>query len=325
MPVRPIGQGDCVCRLHCRPSGSGSTCRHRRADRRVVVPLLAAVIDRRRFLSALGPAGALLATTSWLEAIGYAQAADRPARVLQPVPARGDFDRRVLGVLSRASRARRLQRGVRTGLAVGGRERLPHRRRARGEGAGRADRPLPGRQLRLRLQLARRRRSQGAAADGAGAGVELARDESVRHQRLHRLVPRRRHRAAARHELRHRHRGDGGGLRRVLQRRSRHEVERPSPGARLRAAAQRALLVPGQRDGRPVADRPAAGARVRTEGARRREADAGHRPRRAAHRLRVERHQHAAVPGRGIARYWRSATTRWTASRCTPTTAIPGR
>ena len=47
--------------------------------------------------------------------------------------------------------------------------------------------------------------------------------------------------------------------------------------ARLRAAAQRPLLVPRQRDGRPVADRPAAGARVRPQGARRRPADARHR------------------------------------------------
>ena len=76
--------------------------------------------------------------------------------------------------------------------------------------------------------------------------------------------------------------GDGGGLRRVLQRRPGHEVERSSPGARLRAAAQRPLLVPRQRDGRPVADRADAGARVRPEGARRGEADARHRPRRCS-------------------------------------------
>ena len=52
-----------------------------------------------------------------------------------------------------------------------------------------------------------------------------------------------------------------------------HEVERPAARARLRAAAQRALLVHGQRDGRPVADGPHDGPRVRPQGARRGAAD----------------------------------------------------
>jgi alpha-N-arabinofuranosidase len=54
---------------------------------------------RRRFLSTLGRAGALLATGSWLDAIGYAQVSRGPARalVVPPSRARGDFDRRVLG------------------------------------------------------------------------------------------------------------------------------------------------------------------------------------------------------------------------------------
>ena len=45
---------------------------------------------------------------------------------------------------------------------------------------------------------------------------------------------------------------------------------------------------------------------------------------RAADRLRIERHQHADSISSGIAKCWRSATTRWTGSRCTPTTAIRG-
>ena len=54
--------------------------------------------SRRRFLSGLGKAGALLASRSWLESIGYAQAARGPARALIQQPAvRTDFDRRVLG------------------------------------------------------------------------------------------------------------------------------------------------------------------------------------------------------------------------------------
>ena len=55
-------------------------------------------IDRRRFLSSLGRTGALLASASWLEVIGYAQVARGPARAaIRQMPGRGDFDRRVLG------------------------------------------------------------------------------------------------------------------------------------------------------------------------------------------------------------------------------------
>jgi alpha-N-arabinofuranosidase len=54
--------------------------------------------SRRSFLSGLGKAGALLATSSWLETIGYAQAGRGPATALIQQPAaRADFDRRVLG------------------------------------------------------------------------------------------------------------------------------------------------------------------------------------------------------------------------------------
>jgi alpha-N-arabinofuranosidase len=55
-------------------------------------------IGRRPFLSGLGRTGALLASASWLDLIGYAQGGRGPARALiQPSPSRGDFDRRVLG------------------------------------------------------------------------------------------------------------------------------------------------------------------------------------------------------------------------------------
>jgi len=55
-------------------------------------------LDRRRFLSTLGETGALLATASWLECIGYAQGRSGPARAfIRQTPSRGEFDRRVLG------------------------------------------------------------------------------------------------------------------------------------------------------------------------------------------------------------------------------------
>jgi len=55
-------------------------------------------IGRRRVLSRLGSAGALLASRSWLDLIGYAQVARGPARVaLEPRRGTGDFDRRLFG------------------------------------------------------------------------------------------------------------------------------------------------------------------------------------------------------------------------------------
>jgi alpha-N-arabinofuranosidase len=54
--------------------------------------------SRRRFLEGLGKAGALLATGSWLEPIGYAQTTRASARALIQQPAvQTDLDRRVLG------------------------------------------------------------------------------------------------------------------------------------------------------------------------------------------------------------------------------------
>jgi alpha-L-arabinofuranosidase len=54
--------------------------------------------SRRRFLTKLGGAGAMLATGSWLDAIGYAQGVRGSARALIQQPrVRADLDRRVLG------------------------------------------------------------------------------------------------------------------------------------------------------------------------------------------------------------------------------------
>src|SRR5689334_19640402 len=54
--------------------------------------------SRRRFLANLGGAGAMLATSSWLDVIGYAQSAGGSARALIQQPHAGaDLDRRVLG------------------------------------------------------------------------------------------------------------------------------------------------------------------------------------------------------------------------------------
>ena len=282
-----------------------------------------AASSRRRFLASLGGTGAMLATASWLEAIGYAQGGRGPARALiQASRAGGDFDRRVLGVVSRASGQGRLHRRVPARLATGRRERLPHRRGARGQGARRPDHPVSRREFRVRLQLARRRRPEGAAADACSSGrgtrsrpTSSAPTSSSTGAALVGTEP-----------LLGMNFGTGTAEMAVAYVEycnvdRRHEVERPAAVARLRAAAQRALLVSRQRDGRAVADRPAAGARIRPQGARCRAADACRRPRAAADRLRIERHRHAAPTWSGIARCSKSATTRSTAFRCTPITA----
>jgi hypothetical protein len=55
-------------------------------------------VDRRRFLSTLGSAGALLASGSWLEALGYAQTGERRARALIQQARAAPFDRRLEGI-----------------------------------------------------------------------------------------------------------------------------------------------------------------------------------------------------------------------------------
>jgi alpha-L-arabinofuranosidase len=57
----------------------------------------AATVDRRAFLARLGGAGALMAASSWLEAIGYAQTRGPARAFVRSAPGRAAFDRRVLG------------------------------------------------------------------------------------------------------------------------------------------------------------------------------------------------------------------------------------
>src|SRR3954470_24663918 len=76
---------------------SKNTRRRRTAPPAAGESLGPAAIDRRAFLAGLGSAGALLATGSWLEAIGYAQTRGPARAFVRSTPARTDFDRRVLG------------------------------------------------------------------------------------------------------------------------------------------------------------------------------------------------------------------------------------
>ena len=118
-------------------------------------------------------------------------------------------------------------------------------------------------------------------------------------------------------------RGVAGGRRPagVLQPPRRHGPVGPAARERRRGAVRHQAVVPGQRDGRPVADRPQDRRRVRP--ARRR--DRARRcgmvdPRPRAGRLRQLERRHADVRRLGGDGPRSTATTSSTTSRCTPTT-----
>ena len=94
----------------------------------------------------------------------------------------------------------------------------------------------------------------GRAAAPARPRLDVDRDQPVRHQRIHRLVPRRRHRADAGGQSRHARRRCRPQHGRILQPSRRHDPVGAAPQARLGQAARREVLVPRQRDGRAVAD-----------------------------------------------------------------------
>ena len=88
----------------------------------------------------------------------------------------------------------------------------------------------------------------------AGPGLVHDRAEHVRHQRVHRLVPARGHRADAGGQPGYPGAGRCAQADRILQLSGRHRIVRPAQRARLGKAARRQILVSRQRDGRPVAD-----------------------------------------------------------------------
>ena len=87
-----------------------------------------------------------------------------------------------------ASRQGDLHRRVRARLTPRRREWLSHRRHRGNQGTWRARHALSRREFRVGLQLAGRRRTEETAARRSGAGLELARNQPVRDQRVHRLV-----------------------------------------------------------------------------------------------------------------------------------------
>jgi hypothetical protein len=76
---------------------SRNTGRHRQPPYAEDTSRRQATVDRRTFLAGLGSAGALLATESWLGAIGYAQAKGPARAFVRTRAGAAPFDRRVLG------------------------------------------------------------------------------------------------------------------------------------------------------------------------------------------------------------------------------------
>ena len=154
---------------------------------------------RRQFLEQLGRSGAALAAGSWLASFGFVAAAAGPARaVINQAQVRSELDRRLLGAF-----LEHLGRAIYTGvyepgspLADGNGFRNDVLAEVKGLGV-----PImryPGGNFVSGYNWLDGVGPEERAADRARAGLELARDQSVRHQRVHRVVQAGRHRAAAR-------------------------------------------------------------------------------------------------------------------------------
>ena len=279
--------------------------------------------DRRDFLAGLGKAGALLAAGSWLRAIGYAQAAagrrarSSSSRAAAPTsiaacsarfssisaapstpastsPARRSPTRRASAptscARSRSSACRSSAiRAATSSPATTGSTASARRRSGRRCSSGRGTRSR-------RISSAPTSSSTGAALVGTEPLLGMNFGTGTR--------------------------GDGGRLRRVLQRRARHEVERPAP--RRTATSSRTTCATGAWATRWTGRGRSASCRRASTAARR----ATPRSRCASSTATLQLiacgssgTQHADVPRSGIAKCSRSATTRSTAFRCTPTTA----
>ena len=168
----------------------------------------------------------------------------------------GEIDRRLFG-----SFVEHLGRAVYTGIYEPGhddrrRARVPPRRRRPDPRARREHGPLPRRQLRLQLRLGGRRRPRRGPQAVHRPRLAHHRAQHRRHRRVPAVGRARGHRADDGRQPRHPRRRGRRRARRVLQRRGRLALGRPADRERSREALRRDAVVPGQRDGRPVADRP---------------------------------------------------------------------
>ena len=226
---------------------------------------------RRSFLAGMGSAAASAATLPWLQAIGYAQAPRAGARVPPP----GTRPRRL-----RSPAARRRSSSIWAAPSIRActspARRWPTRKdsaptsRARSRSSASPSSAIPAATSSpdtTGSTASARRRNRPTVLERAWNSIEtnqFGTNEFIDWCRIVGTEP------LLGLNFGTGTRRNGRRLRRVLQRRPRHEVERAAALARLRPAAQRALLVPRQRDGRALADRADAGARIRPQGARRR-------------------------------------------------------
>ncbi len=223
-------------------------------------------LDRRSFLAGLGSAGAGVAAASWLQVIGYAQSRGPARAFLRRAPGRGDFDRRLFG-----SFLEHLGRAVYTGVYEPGS-------------------PLADAKG-FRTDVAREIKELGVPTvrypggnfvsgynwlDGVGPKAQrptvlerawnsLESNQFGTNEFIDWCA------MVGAEPLLGMNFGTGTVEMAVayveyLQPRTRHTLERSAALARIRTAAQRALLVSRQRNGRPLADRAAAGTRVRPQG-----------------------------------------------------------
>ncbi len=235
-------------------------------------------VGRRQFLEQLGRSGAALAAGSWLASMGYVAAAGPARAIVNQARVRSELDRRLFG-----SFLEHLGRAVYTGVfepgspladAKGFRRDVAEQIKGLGvpvmrypggnfvsgynwlDGVGpRAARPTV---------LERAWNSLETNQFGTNEFIEWCRVVGTEPLLAFNLGTGTPETAVAYVEY--------------LQRREGHEVERAAAVARLRPPARRAHLVPGQRDGRSLADGHDAGPRLRPQGARHRPPDARARP-----------------------------------------------
>ena len=138
--------------------------------------------------------------------------------------------------LHRASRPLRLWRHLRARPPDGGQAGIPQGRARAGARARADDHALSGRQFRLGLQLGGWRRPGEGSPRAARPRLDVDRAQHLRHERIRRLVPRRRYRADAGGQSRHARRRCGTQPGRILQPSERHRALRSAPQARLRAS-----------------------------------------------------------------------------------------
>ena len=246
-------------------------------------------VSRRDFPLRTRRAGALLAAGPWLRSIGYAQAGRGPSRaVILQSRGRADFDRRLFGAF-----LEHLGRAIYTGVYE------PGSPRADAKGF-RTDVIAEIKQLGVPvmrypggnfvsgynwLDGVGPKKQRPTVLERAWNSLETNQFGTNEFIEWCKLVG---DRAAAGVQSRHRHAGDGGRLRRVLQRRQGHEVERAA--ARRTATRRRTTSATGAWATRwTVPGRWATCRRASTaEGARRGPADPRHRSRPATDRLRIE-------------------------------------